>query len=385
MLAVITPHKLPLLESLCWNIADPYKLAPKVILDIYLSRWHYRNLASGNAAPGAAYSTLGASPTDISEEELAYINKLTQNFKYAAPILEMNQNKNQLFSTVGVVIDSLNTEVFDRFNLLWCGGSMLAAQSNNYRLSLDIDFIANKADYNLFYEWMLDNQPSNLLNNTSLTTGEVRRDRFGVKFPVVCNNTAIKLEIIAEERFILDTPPSVPSQISKLVFEDRIVSKLFANRDRWIDDSSYCRDLIDLAVLRTQKTFPNSVFTKGKRNYKIKESLIEAIKRFQSQPKLRKECYEVLQINNRVAIIDGIDLLADDYSLPKTNREFIEIDFSYLVKSNQILGKKQSKPKQVFEPTKLEDIVDRLPYREKPKTTEQMNAAIESEIRKKWH
>ena len=42
------------------------------------------------------------------------------------------------------------------------------------------------------------------------------------------------------------------------------------------------------------------------------------------------------------------------------------------------------KPKQVFEPTKLEDIVDRFPYRGEPKTIEQMNAAIDREIAKKW-
>ena len=42
------------------------------------------------------------------------------------------------------------------------------------------------------------------------------------------------------------------------------------------------------------------------------------------------------------------------------------------------------KPKQVFEPTQLEDIVNRPPYQGKPKTIEQMNAAIDEEIRRKW-
>ena len=42
------------------------------------------------------------------------------------------------------------------------------------------------------------------------------------------------------------------------------------------------------------------------------------------------------------------------------------------------------KPKQVFEPTKLEDANNRPPYQGEPKTVEQMDSAIDSEIRKKW-
>ena len=42
------------------------------------------------------------------------------------------------------------------------------------------------------------------------------------------------------------------------------------------------------------------------------------------------------------------------------------------------------KPKQTFEPTKLEDAISRPAYRGKPKTIEQMNAAVDKEMRKRW-
>lgn len=42
------------------------------------------------------------------------------------------------------------------------------------------------------------------------------------------------------------------------------------------------------------------------------------------------------------------------------------------------------KPKQAFKPTKLEDIANRPPYQGKPKTIEQMNAAVDEEIIRKW-
>ena len=40
-LLITIPNRLPLLEGLCWNIADPYKLTPSEMLGIYEERWHF--------------------------------------------------------------------------------------------------------------------------------------------------------------------------------------------------------------------------------------------------------------------------------------------------------------------------------------------------------
>ena len=42
------------------------------------------------------------------------------------------------------------------------------------------------------------------------------------------------------------------------------------------------------------------------------------------------------------------------------------------------------KPKQAFKSTELEDIANRPPYQGKPKTIEEMNAAVDEEIIRKW-
>ena len=216
------------------------------MLNIYQSRWSYQNLCH-----------------TISNEELTYIQQLTQNYQYPPLIIEkMSQNKDDFFAAALLILDNLNSDIFTLSNLLWGGGSLLSTEADNYRLSLDIDFIANENDYDLFYEWMLDHNPQDLFNPKSkISTGNVRRDRIGIRFPVVSEDTTIKFEIIAEERFTLDIPKATPNQIPKLTKDDRIVSKLFANRDRWIDPSSYCRDLIDLAVLRTQNFVSSNLFS----------------------------------------------------------------------------------------------------------------------------
>ena len=122
------PRQLPLLEKLCWNIANPYDLQPKAILDIYQNRWRYSNLGS---------------PT---QQELYYIDRLTKLFK-APPLTELNQDKTKFFTSVKIVLGEINPQILARFNLLWCGGSLLAAEADRYRLSLGLDFIANGEDY----------------------------------------------------------------------------------------------------------------------------------------------------------------------------------------------------------------------------------------------
>ncbi|MDJ0595204.1 MAG: nucleotidyl transferase AbiEii/AbiGii toxin family protein, partial [Pleurocapsa sp. MO_226.B13] len=111
---------------------------------------------------------------------------------------------------------------------------------------------------------------------------------------------------------------------------DCFTTKLLANADRWNDSSTNARDLIDLAVLRRQSPIPNVAIAKAEAAYQVQQPLIEAIKRFQASAKLRQKCYDSLRIENRVMIIDGIDLLADDFTLKPTEREFNETDFSYL-------------------------------------------------------
>ena len=83
-------------------------------------------------------------------------------------------------------------------------------------------------------------------------------------------------------------------------------------------------------MLRLAKPIPMESIATAELNYLIVKPLTEAIFQFQEWPELKAICYDALKIENPVTIIDGIDLLALDYSLPKTKRSFKETDFSYL-------------------------------------------------------
>ncbi|MDZ8108335.1 MAG: hypothetical protein RM338_22305 [Nostoc sp. DedQUE12a] len=41
---LLVPHKLPFLESICWQTADVYRFTQKEMLSRYERGWQYRNL-----------------------------------------------------------------------------------------------------------------------------------------------------------------------------------------------------------------------------------------------------------------------------------------------------------------------------------------------------
>ena len=93
-----------------------------------------------------------------------------------------------------------------------------------------------------------------------------------------------------------------------------------------MDRSVEARDLIDLAILRVNSPIPKSAIDKAENAYEVVRPLKEAIENFQDQPDFRDRCFKALQIEKAQIprIIDGIDLLAEDFDLAKTQRSYSE-------------------------------------------------------------
>lgn len=204
------------------------------------------------------------------------------------------------------------------------GGTLLALRYNEYRWSKDIDFICPVGDsyrqlrtaiMSLGYDALFQSQEGIQLPR------EIKADQYGVRFPVVVQGTVIKFEIIAEARIELDAPTYLEwMAIPCLNFEDSCAEKLLANADRWSDSSVESRDLIDLAILRLQSSFSAASFAKAEAAYPVLLPLKKAIENFQQKAEYRKKCFRSLQLSNWPILIDGMDLLAQDLSLPFTPR-----------------------------------------------------------------
>ena len=81
---------------------------------------------------------------------------------------------------------------------------------------------------------------------------EVRVDQYGLRTVLVVDGVPIKLEIIREARVPLEIPDATEKicGVSTLTPLDMATTKLLANSDRWADDGTFSRDLIDLAMMR---------------------------------------------------------------------------------------------------------------------------------------
>lgn len=316
LLNLTIPHSLPLLESLCWNIANPYNLSLKEMLSIYETRWRFRGLF-GRAT----------------KAELNFVYLLAQAYNRPSLLPEqMEIDKQQFYHKVRGIVNNLDSEILIEYQAYFGGGTMLSLERDCYRLSYDLDFLCNLDSFNRLRRWVDEGRVKELLKSDRLSIGEIKKDLYGIRMPLILDRELppIKLEFIAENRFELNPCEIGELGLPLLNLTDRFTSKLLANADRYMDSSTHARDLIDLTILRLSKPIPTESILAAEANYRVRQPLIEAIVNFQNKPEWRASCYEALSVDNPVRIIDGLDELATDFEMEATERSFRETDFSYL-------------------------------------------------------
>jgi len=220
---------------------------------------------------------------------------------------------------IHLVLNSLDSKIFRESGAYFGGGTLISLLNGEFRWSKDIDFICPvgsgyKELRSLIFQSA--HNPSALFSSTDGL--EFPRDltasQYGIRFLVMANGTPIKFEIVAEGRITLKEPeyfnwPGLPC----LCFEDQCTEKLLANSDRWIDSSIESRDLIDLAILRLRCKFSDTAIHKAEEVQPVIEPLSRAIKQFLEKDQYRDKCFRMLEIQNIQRVMDGINLLADDF------------------------------------------------------------------------
>lgn len=309
------PNKLPLLESLCWNIHNPYSLSPKEMLSIYEERWHFKDV-------------LGR----LNQDEGRFIRQISTQFQ-GLPLIEMNDSKEAIFTGIETIISKLDANLFHQHQIMLGGGALIGILHQQLRYSSDLDFLVAPENYNQL-RYSLRQGKSIFTSQDELEIGSPRIDRYGIRYPIRFNyherSIALKLEIVAEWNLKIDRPEIIRS-IPCLNLCDRITAKLLTNVDRGADRSKFSRDLIDLAIIATQTEIPIEAIEKAQNIYPDTiERLTETIALFQRFTRYRDRCYEKLQINRPEIIIDGVDYLAQMCDLELTERTFKETNFDYL-------------------------------------------------------
>jgi hypothetical protein len=304
------PRKLPFLEFLGWQVADVYRLSQPEMLANYERGWRYRKQAN------------------LPNSELAFIKQLVfvHQSWLAGEFMNFQIDHHQKILRV---LEKINHQLLSSCHAYFGGGTLLALDLGEYRISNDIDFICPVgADYRQLRNTIADRSPQILLQpDSGFKIDRFTADQYGLRMTILVDEIPIKTEIIAEARFTLD-PPRQPnwSPVACLSITDCFTSKLLANADRYLDPGVHARDLIDLAFLRNTQPMPVLAIEKGEAAYNVLAPLRSALTRFQADSELRWLCYTNLAIDQscQSQLIDGIDLLALDLGLAKTSRTISE-------------------------------------------------------------
>lgn len=192
------------------------------------------------------------------------------------------------------------------------GGTAIALMFDEYRESIDIDFLVSDLDaYRRLRELVTTSGGvANLFKahaSESINFGTVRADQYGIRTTLVVAGQPIKFEIVFEARIKLESPTldNVVCGVCVLTQLDLAATKLLANSDRWADDAVFNRDVIDLAMMNLSLPLLREAITKAEVAYgaSVKKDLLSAIERLEKRQNWLERCMDILDIRLPKAVL----------------------------------------------------------------------------------
>ena len=185
------------------------------------------------------------------------------------------------------------------------GGTAIALLHDEYRESVDIDFLISDLEHYRALRELLtgpDGIGSITHKNMKLVLArEIRADQYGIRTVIQMGDVRVKFEIVLEGRILFEMPKDKDrvGDIATLSRTDLLASKLLANSDRWNDGSVFSRDIIDLAMLEPRKEELQRAIQKSQLAYgnSICRDLQKSIEHLLSRENELEKCMEALKMN----------------------------------------------------------------------------------------
>ena len=176
------------------------------------------------------------------------------------------------------------------------GGTAIVLNLNEYRESMDIDFLcASQEGYRKLRQalWGRSDLAGLLLPEAELKTlRDVRTDQYGIRTLIGVKDVAIKFEIVRESRIQLTGNIDDRFGVPVLTRDCMYAEKLLANADRWADKSVLNRDILDLSMMMSQwGQIPDGAWALAESAYgdTIRKAYNAAVQRIRN-PKYLREC-----------------------------------------------------------------------------------------------
>jgi hypothetical protein len=165
---------------------------------------------------------------------------------------------------IAKILKLFNSDLLQKAECFFAGGTAIVLSLNEYRESLDIDFLcASNEGYRLLRNTVSEQSLGALLREPVKHLREVRADRYGIRTVLEVDNIPIRVELVSEARIVIDGSLDTAFGVPTLCRDDMYAEKLLANADRGLDKSTMSRDIIDLAMMiGTWGNVPTSVWKK---------------------------------------------------------------------------------------------------------------------------
>lgn len=175
------------------------------------------------------------------------------------------------------ILAAMNSELLNDTKCFFAGGTAISLQLNEYRESVDIDFLCSSLEgYRALRNFgQGESNLGDMFSSDVKYLRDVRRDQYGIRTVLEVDGTPIKFEIVSEGRIELTGAPHPLLKVPTLDHECLFAEKLLANADRWSDPSVLSRDIIDLSfMIKNWGHIPRSAWAKADSVYGV--SVIES-------------------------------------------------------------------------------------------------------------
>ena len=147
-------------------------------------------------------------------------------------------------------LKNFNADFFYSNNILFGGGTRIALEIDEYRESIDIDFLCpTRASYKAVREQVTNISLGQLVHEDFDYAREIRADRDGVRTIIQLGDTSIKLEFVSFNEYQLTASEADINvfPVPCISIESCFVTKLLANADRSLNYPF--KDIFDILAM----------------------------------------------------------------------------------------------------------------------------------------
>ncbi|ONF42617.1 hypothetical protein BTO32_15545 [Marinobacter lutaoensis] len=218
-------------------------------------------------------------------------------------------SKRQHHQRIARVLESMNSRLLQDTQCLFGGGTAIALQLDEFRLSTDIGFICSSHEGYRKLRSVVGQFSttglSPLFNKSVPQLREVRADRYGIRSVLDVDGVPIKFEIVREDRISLDASIDLLHGVPTISRIDAYAEKLLANSDRWADRSVLSRDILDLCrMIGAWGEIPIESARKACSAYGevVIQDLASAARQLLQDDSYRQKCFCNLHIDSDVQV-----------------------------------------------------------------------------------